>query len=217
MSDTQRILDVVVKTAPASEPVTLADMTDAGTNYSRIDFAADDTLITNLLQSAREWAEKFTGRAFITQTRIAYISNYNRIIHLPYAPIDVTSTAIIVKRKFQDESTTLTLDSDYYVMGITSQPSDLFLNVTDIGNVATGKYPADRFLANHHLEVEYVCGYGTSTDVPMPIREAIMKIAATSYETRNDMAQSAAGMPLTTVPQDAKNLLWPYRMASVLI
>ncbi len=216
MSDTQRILDVVVKTAPASEPVVIADLTDAGQDYMRIDFAADDTLITNMIVTAREWVEKFLGRSLITQTRIAYITNYNSRVRLPYAPIDVTSTNIIVKRKFQDESTTLTLDSDYYVMGVTSQPSDLFINITDIGNVATGKYPIDRFASNHHLEIEYVCGYGSSaSDVPQPIKEAIMRIVATNYETRNDHQQGTGGV--VNVPQDAKNMLYPYRAVEVLI
>ncbi len=203
----QKILDVVVKTAPSVEPVVIADMTDAGTDYSRIDFAADDTLITNLIQSAREWVEKFLGRSLITQTRVAYITNYDQRVWLPYGPIDTTSTDVIVKEKYLDQSTTLTKDSDFYVMGYTTAPSDVFLNMSSSLNVTTGKYPPEAFLANHHLEIEYVCGYGSAaSDVPMPIREAIMRIASTSYETRNDHSQTA----VFKVPQDAENLLYPY-------
>jgi len=213
VSNSQRLLDVVTKTAASVDPVLIADMTDAGQDYSRIDFAADDTLITSLISSATQWAEKFTGRAFITQTKIAFFEDYSSMVRLPYAPID-TSTAIIVNRKFLDQTTLLTLNNDYYLIGITSQPSDIKLSLTGVGDVSAGKYPPETFGNGYNLEIEYVCGYGAAgSDVPDPILEAIMKITATSYETRNDHSKEET----FEVPQDAKNLLWPYRTPEVLI
>src|SRR5215469_16680870 len=51
-------------TPPAVEPVLLAD----AKGQARIDTTDDDTLVTNLITGARQWAERYTGRAFITQT-----------------------------------------------------------------------------------------------------------------------------------------------------
>lgn len=51
-------------TQPASEPVTLA----LAKAHLRIDHTAEDDLITSWIKAAREAAEKYTGRRFITQS-----------------------------------------------------------------------------------------------------------------------------------------------------
>src|SRR5262249_28268376 len=53
-----------IVTPPSVEPVLLAD----AKAQARVDTTADDTLIGYLIIAARQWAEKYTGRAFITQT-----------------------------------------------------------------------------------------------------------------------------------------------------
>src|SRR5580692_8919211 len=51
-------------TPPVEEPVTLAD----AKAQARVDTNIDDALIAALISGARQWAEHYTGRAFITQT-----------------------------------------------------------------------------------------------------------------------------------------------------
>jgi uncharacterized phiE125 gp8 family phage protein len=57
------ILSTQLITPPAAEPVTLAQ----AKLYLRVDFDDDDTLITALITAAREYCEKYTGRAFFNQ------------------------------------------------------------------------------------------------------------------------------------------------------
>lgn len=51
-------------TPPAVEPVSLSD----AKAQARIESTADDSLVTALITAARQWAEQYTARAFITQT-----------------------------------------------------------------------------------------------------------------------------------------------------
>ena len=51
-------------TPPATEPVTLAELKA----WAKIDTDADDALITSLLAAARQAAEDYTRRSFITQS-----------------------------------------------------------------------------------------------------------------------------------------------------
>ena len=53
-----------VTTQPSLEVWTLSEVK----NYLKVDTSADDTLITTLLQSAREVAERYLNQALITQT-----------------------------------------------------------------------------------------------------------------------------------------------------
>src|SRR5688500_5745800 len=51
-------------TPPAIEPMALDD----AKKYLRVDTADDDVLIKTLITAAREWVERYTGQALITQT-----------------------------------------------------------------------------------------------------------------------------------------------------
>ena len=53
-----------VTTGPASEPISASE----AKNYLKVDASTDDSLITALIQAARESCEKYLGMALITQT-----------------------------------------------------------------------------------------------------------------------------------------------------
>ena len=56
-------LRLQIRTEPAAEPVTLAELK----TFMRIDGSEDDALIESLIVAARELCESYTGRALITQ------------------------------------------------------------------------------------------------------------------------------------------------------
>lgn len=77
-------------TAPASEPITLAD----AKKFLRVTHAHEDDLIGLLITAARQAAEARTGRALITQTwRLQGIPDGD-IVKLPHSPVAaITSVA----------------------------------------------------------------------------------------------------------------------------
>lgn len=70
-------------TAPTVEPVTLAGVK----NHLRIDSEDENALITALITTARQLAERDTKRAFITQTWRLYLDESPAEIYLPKPPL----------------------------------------------------------------------------------------------------------------------------------
>ena len=72
-----------LKTAPSVEPITL----DEAKNHLKIDSAEDNALISSKIITARQWAEKETKRAFITQTLEMYLDSAPAEIEIPRPPL----------------------------------------------------------------------------------------------------------------------------------
>ncbi|HXB12425.1 MAG TPA: head-tail connector protein [Bacteroidia bacterium] len=154
------LTEIKIVTPPATE-LSLSTVK----SYLRIDFADDDTLITALIQSARERAEQYCNRSFITQTLEAYYDKIEKNFTLPRAPIQSVSS---VKLIYLNEMSTLTQNDDYYVMG--NQDQWITITATTY-NLPPGFSPGDD-LSRYHLDVTFTAGYGSSwTNVPMGIRE----------------------------------------------
>ena len=177
-------------------------------SYMRVDFTDDDTLITSLIQSARERAEQYCNRAFITQTLEAYYDKIEKNFTLPRAPIQSVGA---VKLIYLNEVSTLTQNADYYVMG--NQDQWITITATTY-NLPPGFSPGDD-LSRYHLDVTYTAGYGNSySNVPMGIQEAIMKMVSAAYEVREEVAAYTRNgiINLVEIPNDAKSLLSAYRV-----
>lgn len=69
--------------APASEPISLEE----AKNHLRVDGAEDNTLISALIVTARQLAEKETKRAFITQTWEMCLDKVVEEIEIPKPPL----------------------------------------------------------------------------------------------------------------------------------
>lgn len=74
----------ITRAITGSEPVTLNEMK----SYLKVDFATDDTLITQMIKSARELCEEFTGRSFV-ESEILWIveAESGDVIRMPYPDI----------------------------------------------------------------------------------------------------------------------------------
>lgn len=93
-----------LKTAPAVEPVTL----DEAKLHLKIDSAEDNALITALIITARDLAEKETKRAFISQTWHMYKDDSPAEFELPKPPLQslVSIRTIGTVESYVDENTT---------------------------------------------------------------------------------------------------------------
>jgi len=72
-----------LKTAPSVEPVTL----DQAKLHLRVDSSDDNTLITALITTARQLAERETKRAFITQTWELHLDRALPEVEIPKPPL----------------------------------------------------------------------------------------------------------------------------------
>src|SRR5688572_20333616 len=83
---------LTLQTAPASEPVTLAEVKDV----CRVSDSAFDTQLTSFALAARRWCEEFTRLALINQTWDLTLDAWPKRIVLPRPPVSsVTSVTYV--------------------------------------------------------------------------------------------------------------------------
>lgn len=195
--------EVKVLTAPATEPITLAEAKD----WMKIKtgFTDDDTLIQDtLIPAARRSAEKHMSRSLITQTIQLYYTKFSGRIYLPYGPYQSIST---VTRILLNVDTVLTENTDFYVQGL----DDKFLIMANPHTqLRAGQSPNDNFLSAE-LKVQAVTGYGAASAVPDEVKVAIRMIVAESYNQRTDTTEKGRAL----IPKTAKTKLAPYVYVSV--
>ncbi|MBI1274204.1 MAG: hypothetical protein GC131_09015 [Alphaproteobacteria bacterium] len=200
-------------TAPASEPVTLAE----AKTHLRVEATADDSFITALIAAARQWAEEHTGRALISQTWRLWLDCWPgmneqwwdgvrdgpasgltaaRAISLPRAPLISISTV----KTYDDNDDATVWDAANYFADTASQPGRIALR-----NAATWPQPVRE---TGGISIEYVAGYGAAAaNVPEAVRTACRQLVAHWYEHRGEAGGRIAPAPLTV-----QALLGPYRI-----
>lgn len=169
--------------APAVEPLSLSE-TKA---YLRIDTSDDDTLITNLMLAARVQAEYFLRRRLITQSwKLSYDEIAPACIHLPYLPAQsVTSVTL-----YDATGVATVIDSANYYLSAGNEA--LILSVA---------------LQSRRVEIVYVAGYGdAASDVPEPIRQAMLQMVMYLYDGRGNDGKMA---------EPVRALLEPFRVIGI--
>lgn len=209
MSELIRALTLV--TSPSIEPVSIAELKE----FARIDFDDEDGLLDSFIAEARVAAENYTSRAFITQTwKLSLSSECSELYEsLGEGVYDLPITAlygtlpknIILSRwplqsitsvtTYDTSDTSSTFSSSYYRLDIAN--NQLILK--------TGSTWPSNLRQVSACEIITVNGYGdNASDVPAPIRTAIMMHAAQLYETR--------GMCGCDVPDACRQRLDQYRI-----
>jgi uncharacterized phiE125 gp8 family phage protein len=210
-------------TPPSVEPVLLAD----ALSQARIDTSADDTLVGYLITAARQWAENYTGRAFVTQgwqmaldmwpsaeelwwdgVREGPVTGLDRVnaIALPRPPLQ----SITSVQYFDDCDNAATWPASNYFVDTVREPGRLVLRLD-------ATWPVPSRLANG-IVISYVAGYGADgTYVPEQIKTAIRQLIAHWYEHRGEAATAATSRgqvitPMTPVPLVIQALLDPFRV-----
>lgn len=203
---------LVPVTPPSNEPVSLAD----AKAWARIDTADDDAMVTTLIAAARTAAEEYLRRSLVTQTwkltlDLTCSEFGNRysdgVYDLPVSALygGLPTSIPLPKGPVQSITSVTTYD--------TANTSSVFAS-SNYRVDASG----DRLILNSGAiwpssirpqagcEILYVAGYGTSADVPQPIRQGILIHVASLYEQRG-MCDDAMGLPAGT-----KQLYGPYRV-----
>jgi uncharacterized phiE125 gp8 family phage protein len=150
-----------VVTGPTTEPVSLTE----AKAWLRVDTSDQDTMISDIIAGARDYCEKYTGRALVTQTLAARWDAFPEVIKLPRFPVaSVTSIQYV-----DSDGTTQTLASTEYTTDIYSQPARI--------TPAYGKsWPTTRDQVNA-VTVTFVGG-GAAAAVAPAIRIAMRMLIA---------------------------------------
>jgi uncharacterized phiE125 gp8 family phage protein len=150
-----------LESAPTTEPLTLSEVK----GYLKVDGSDDDTLITNLISTARQNAEKYLKASLINQSwKISYNTYCPSIVKLTMGPVQSITSVSAVGR---DESSTLINSNAYYLSS---------------GNQ---KLIFDANIISHRVEIIYLAGYGNiASDVPSPIKQGMLTHILAMYDGR---------------------------------
>lgn len=189
---------MTVVTPPAAEPVS----TTQAKLHLRVDISADDTLIANLVQAAREHVEVFLRRALVTQTWEYVMDAFpaESWLALPRPPLQsVTSITY-----YDEDGNGTVFSSSNYLVDTDSQPGRIVLK--------TGyTWPSTTLQAANGVRIRYVAGYGDADDVPEFAVAALLLLLGDLYENRENTLVGQ-GFASAELPFAAKALMWPHRI-----
>lgn len=189
-------------TGPPLDPVSLAE----AKAHCRVFIPDDDGLIAGYLLAARQFVETNLRRVLMTQTwEVTFDYGWpsktwkQERIELPFSPVQ----SVVSITYIDSTGATQTLTSDQYKVAR-----------TDTGEwVIVPAYGASWPSVRREMAavtVRFVCGYGSNpSDVPEPIRQAILLLVGHWYENREAIN---VGNIVTELPLAVDALLFPYRV-----
>ena len=168
--------------------------------HLKVDITTDDTLITNLIVAATQVSEEYTNRFFIDTVVNQTCSDFKELSELFKSKV----SAVTYVKYYDSDNAQQVWASSNYVVNKEYEPCQINL-------VVDGSFPniADRIDA---VECRYTVGYGTASDVPDVIKQAILLTLGNWYENRMSVI---TGRTTTEMPMSAKFLLDTYKVQVV--
>jgi len=188
-------LTISIVTPVAGDPVTLAELKA----HCRVDFTLDDAYFTTLITAATDWVQRLTRRQLVTATLRQSWDSYPSVFHPPrvitqaYGPrvfyqgmeaammtLDVEPVQSVSTVTYYDPTDALqTVNSSTYWVDIATSPQRI---------VPKDAWPTILFGRPSAFRIDFIAGYGTASDVPAMLKQAIMLLAAHWYENRETVA-----------------------------
>jgi len=162
---------LLLTSGPALEPVSL----DEAKAHLRIDHGDEDVLISSLVTAARIHLETMLGLAFITQQWNVVLDRWPDTpeMVLPLAPVQ----AITGISLYDAEDAASVIAPSNYSLDALSEPARLIWR-----GISVRPSPGRSY---NGIEISLTAGFGASTsDVPQPLRQAILLMVAHWYERR---------------------------------
>lgn len=179
--------------APAVQPVSLTE----AKAHLRVDFDDDDTLISSLILAATahfDGSAGMLGRALITQSWEYRINEFpttrTGAIELPLAPLQSVESV----KYIDSDGIEQTLATSVYNVRIPGAlPGSILLKYAQ-------DYQTTR-VEDDAVRIAFTCGYGDAgSDVPMPIRQAILLWVGFLYASREPTEPELAAVDALVAP-----------------
>lgn len=179
---------------PVEEPISLAE----ARSFLRLDQSDEDDLLTMLVTAARLMVEAASGRCLVDQHWRIVLDRWPqaREIRLPLSPV----SAVLAARVYDKAGVAQPVAGDSLTLDSLSDPSLIRID---------GDVPVP---GRDHgaIEIDVVAGFGPAAmDVPAPLRQAVLRLAARWFEERGDVASRDA----QALPTPIAALVAPYRRA----
>jgi len=156
-----------------------------------------DPYLTMLIQAAREMAEAYTKRGFITQTHRLELTAFPR------------GTAIFLpKGDIQSVTSVVYTDGDGVEQTLSTSSYDVQTSWPGVINLADGYTWPDTKKTLGAVKITFVAGYGdTAADVPQTIKQGMLMLIGHYYNNRES---TIVGTSASEIPMTSKSLLSPH-------
>lgn len=184
-----------VTTAATAEPLTV----DEVKAFLNLTSNEDNGLLETFIQSAREWAEKTTGRVLLSQTVKQYWDKW------PPGPwcLGLGPVSAVTSISYKDENgATQTWAAANYTVDAVSIPARIY-PTEDVEYPDLGQYP-------NAVWVTFAVGYANPAAVPADAKTAMLQKIAFLYENREDIPINGVGAGYRV--RSADNLIFNNRV-----
>ncbi len=202
--------------APSAAPITLAQ----ARTHLRVDSSDEDDLITMLIDVATQLfdgtgkhRDGILGCAMMTQTWVMETSHwvvpFRR--HLPRLASDyriwIDHGPVQSVESIQVYTNDALVDWPVDQWRVGHEDTRSFITVAPNGSWPAFDFREDAF------KVKYTAGYGdNATDVPAPLRAAMLLMIGHLYENRQSVFVDASRVQALETPQGVANLIAPYKV-----
>lgn len=184
-------MQLIIKTAPTSEPVTLAE----AKAHLRVDWADDDALITAYAKAARSGVEAYLKAACLATVYQFKLDCFPATIELPVGPV-LTADGFSISY-IGDAGSAQTLAADKYKLSL----GERAIVRPSYGNA----WPSTRAEIDA-VTVEFKAGW-TDETLPPVIKAAVLLWLGDLYGNREN---TVLGSTVAELPTGIKNLLTPF-------
>lgn len=163
--------------------------------YLRIDGTDSDNQVAILLKSAREAAESFQNKAYLTQTWELSFDTFPEIpIQVPRPPLQ----SLVSVKLYNSAGEEVAVDIADFIVDSDSEPGRITFK--------SGKtWPSITLREINAVKFQFKAGYTEASKVPESVKIAILIYASHRYENPDG----------EDVPQAFYNLLWSNRIVPV--
>jgi len=185
-----------VITPASTYPVSLTE----AKSHLKVDTTADDTYITSIIKAATQLSEEYTNRFFIDTVIEQYASSFADLQTLFKSKV----SAVAYVKYYDSDNSLQTLSATVYDTQLNYEPSQIQLAENQSFPSITKR--------NDAVVARYTVGYGSASDVPEIIKQAILLTIGNFYQNRNSVV---IGRIATELPMNVKWLLDTYKVQIV--